>query len=286
MRFAHISDLHFGSFALSPLQFFSKRWLGNFNYLFNRKGDFSHARLAELINLFKAQDVTHVFITGDLSVTSRRVELKRAKRFIEKLKSAGLQVFTIPGNHDSYTKSSNRKKVFYQFFDSQYDPSCPLNLKDHRVTYSKLKENLWLVCLDTAVATGLASSEGYFSPETEESLKKALNAIPEHDSIILLNHFPFFLNDVEKKQLLRGPELKNLIAQHPNIRLFLHGHSHRQTVADLRPNRLPIISDSGSTPRIKDGACHIFDLSDRNLHLSVYRYDGGWKANEPHRFLL
>lgn len=286
MRFAHISDLHFGKVSLSPLQFFSKRWLGNFNFLFNRKGDFSYHRLDELIDLFKNQEITHIFITGDLSVTTRRVELKRAKRFIEKLKKEGFEVFTIPGNHDHYTKSSDRKKVFYQFFDSQYDPACPFNLKEHRVTYSKLWGNSWLVCLDTAIATGFASSEGYFSPETEENLKQALKAIPHEDPIILINHFPFFQNDIEKHLLMRGEELKDLIGSHSNILLYLHGHSHRQTVADLRPNRLPIISDTGSTPHHKNGACHLFDWNQRNMKLSVYRYDGGWKENDTHRFSL
>ncbi len=285
MRFAHISDLHFGSVCLSPFQFFSKRWLGNFNFLFNRRRDFAYSRLNELIDLFKLEQVTHVIITGDLSVTSRKGEFTKAKRFIERLKKEGFEVFTIPGNHDHYTKASERKKSFYTFFDSQYDQSCPLNLKDHRVTYMRWGR-YWLVALDTAVATSLSSSQGYFSPQAEENLKRALETIPARDPIILLNHFPFFLNDVEKKQLVRGAQLKNLLTQYPNIFLYLHGHSHRQTVADLRPNRLPILSDTGSTPHIKNGACHLFDLQNRALKLSVYRYDSGWKANETHDFSL
>lgn len=286
MRFAHISDLHFGSFALSPFQFFSKRWLGNFNYLFKRKKDFAYHRLNELIDLFKLQQVTHVIITGDLSVTSRAVEFSRAKAFVERLKEAGFEVFTIPGNHDHYTKSSDRKKSFYRYFDSHFDENCPFNLKEHRLTYTRLENRFWLVGLDTSIATSLVSSQGYFSPEVEENLKKVLKIIPARDPIILINHFPFFLNDIEKKHMKRAPQLKNLITQHPNILLYLNGHSHRQVVADLRPNRLPIISDTGSTPHIKDGACHLFNVNDKDMHLSVYRYDSGWKETETHKFSL
>ncbi|MBS0629778.1 MAG: metallophosphoesterase [Verrucomicrobia bacterium] len=285
MRFAHISDLHFGSVCLSPLQFFSKRWLGNFNFLFNRRKGFDHSRLDELIDLFKAEHVTHVIITGDLTVTSRKIEFKKAKQFIDRLKREGFAVFTIPGNHDQYTKQSGRKRIFYTFFDSQFDQSCPLNLKDHRVTYMKWGQ-FWLVAIDTAVATPFSSSQGYFSPETEDNLKRALEAIPPKEPVILLNHFPFVLNDVEKKQLLRGAELKKLLTKYPNILLYLHGHSHRQTVADLRPNRLPILSDSGSTPYINNGACHLFDARERRLKLCVYRYDEHWKPDETHDFAL
>lgn len=285
MRFAHISDLHFGSVCLGPSQFFSKRWLGNFNYLFNRRKEFDYGRLEELINLFKDQRVTHLIITGDLSVTSRKREFKKAKKFIDRLIGAGFEVFTIPGNHDHYTKTSDRKKSFYTYFADKFDPDCPLSLKNHRVTYCRWGR-YWLVALDTALATRFSSSQGLFSPETEENLKRALETIPSGDPIILLNHFPFFLNDVEKKHLLRGTELKQLLTGYPNIQLYLHGHSHRQTVADLRSSRLPIISDTGSTPHQRHGACHLFNLAGRDLHLSVYRYDGGWKENETHQFTL
>src|SRR5207249_2378107 len=105
MRFAHISDLHFGSFALSPLQFFSKRWLGNFNFLLRRKRKFDYRRLVQLRELFKEHQITHVLITGDLSVTARPSEFWQGNNFVELLKEAGLEVFVVPGNHDHYTKA-------------------------------------------------------------------------------------------------------------------------------------------------------------------------------------
>ena len=284
MRFAQISDLHFGSFSLSPFQFFSKRWLGNFNYFFKRKKEFAHDRLLELIDLFKAQKITHVIITGDLSVTGRKIELKMAEQFVQLLKKENIIVFTIPGNHDHYTKRSYRKKRFYRFFDSHYDQNCPFNLKDHKVTYTQFSNGVWLLALDTAVATSFISSEGYFSPEAEENLEKVLSQIPSQDTVILLNHFPFFQNDAVKKRLVRGPILKNILQKYPNILLYLHGHTHRQIAADLRSNDLPIISDSGCTPHIKDGACHLFDLSDPLLKLNVYRYENEWKEIQTHTY--
>lgn len=284
MRIAHISDLHFGSFALNPLQFFSKRWLGNFNYLLKRKKEFHYDRLIELIQLFKEEGVTHVIITGDLSVTSRRVEFQMGKRFVELLRKEGVSVFTIPGNHDHYTRRSYRKRRFYKFFDSQFDGVCPLSLKEDKVTYTKVDEGLWLVAIDTAVATSMVSSQGHFTKEVEANLEKALKAIPREDRVILINHFPFFETEKGKKELVGSESLQTLIKKHPNILLYLHGHTHRQTVADLRPNELPILSDSGSTPLVERGACHLLDFGKKQLGLEVFRYLDTWERKETYSF--
>lgn len=284
MRLAHISDLHFGSVTLSPAQFFSKRWLGNFNYLFKRKKEFHYNRLIELIDFLESEGVTHVVITGDLSVTSRNREFKMAKRYLDLLKERGMTVFTLPGNHDHYTRRSDAKKTFYRFFDTRFDSACPLNLKEDKITYTKLEDGLWLMGLDTALATSIVSSRGHFSPKIEEKLEQALAQIPKHDKVILINHFPFFENDPKHKQLMRGNQLKALLEKEEKVLLYLHGHTHRQTVADLRPSNLPILSDSGSTPHIKNGACHLFDLSDNAVELHVYRYGDEWKKSETHSF--
>jgi len=283
-RFAHISDLHFGSIALNPFQFFSKRWLGNFNYVFSRKKSFAHHRLIELVDLFKKEGITHVIISGDLSITSRRSEFSIGRRFVSLLEKKGFKVFTVPGNHDHYTRNSYRSKRFYRYFEPQYDPNCPLNLKEDKVSYLELEKGLWLVGLDTAVATSLISSQGLFSPEAEKSLERALKSIPKEDQVILLNHFPFFEQEMQSKELVRGPALKELLTRFPNVFLYLHGHTHRQTVADLRPSGLPIISDSGSTPHRKGGACHLISLTDNAIDLDVYRYLDGWTQEETHSF--
>lgn len=284
MRIAHISDLHFGSFTLSPFQFFSKRWLGNFNFLLTRKRLFSYARLLELLELFREEKVTHVIISGDLTVTSRSKEYKMGKRFVDLLKKEGLFVFTIPGNHDHYTRKSYKKKAFYRYFDKHFGTECPFNLQEDQVTYTPLKKGLWLMGLDTATATSLVSSQGHFTPKVEENLEKALQNIPQGDKVILVNHYPFFnAEGGRKKELVRGEILKKKLLNSP-VFLYLHGHTHRQTVANLTPSDLPIISDSGSTPHTKHGACHLLTLEENKVLLDVYRYGQSWEKQESHTF--
>lgn len=284
MRLAHISDLHFGSFSLNPLQFFSKRWIGNFNYLFTRKKWFAYNRLIELIDLLMEKEVTHVLITGDFTTTARAFEYKMGKRFTELLKEKGIEVFTVPGNHDHYTAHSYRKKSYYRHFPASFDKTCPLNLKDDCITYTKLGERLWLVAMDTAISTPMFSAQGLFGPTVEKNLKKALDAIPKEDTILLMNHYPLFHNTAGKHDLVHREKLESLLKKYPNITLYLHGHTHRRVVADLRQSDLPILSDCGSTPHIKGGACHLFEIGDNAIKLDVFQHDGEWKSKETQKF--
>src|SRR5579871_4764227 len=108
-RFAHISDLHFSNITFNPAQFLSKRWIGNGNLIFSRKHVFCSNHLPELATFFKELNIDAVLITGDLSSTSLHSEFARGKAFIDSLKQH-FKVFTLPGNHDHYTKRAYKKR--------------------------------------------------------------------------------------------------------------------------------------------------------------------------------
>ncbi len=275
MKLAHISDLHFAKASWSPLQFFSKRWLGNFNLLFSRKGDFLPERLESLPDLFRSLGVTHVMICGDVSTTSKKEEFAKAAKFVEKLQ--GMEVFTIPGNHDHYTKSAWKKKVFYDYFSE-------FNLREHGLTAKSINDDWWVVALDTALATTWISSRGKFSKELEERLEKLLSSMPAHRKIILINHFPFFLNDSPRKALIRGKELEALLKRFPQIKFYLHGHTHRHCIADLRAKGLPIVLDSGSTPHRILGSWNLIEITPKGCTIDVFGWKERWEKN--HRVQL
>lgn len=284
MRIAHISDLHFSKISKGISQFFSKAWIGNVNLLFNRGYDFSPERPYALIDYLKKEKVTDVIVSGDLTTTSSQAEFRLAKEFIDKLKAVGLQVYLIPGNHDHYTKWAHRRQTFYKYFEPQHSSDLPYNLADHGVTAKKLTPGWWLVLMDTTLATPLMSSNGYFSESTEASLKKLLQEIPPQDKILLVNHFPFFQHDKPKRRLKRGTILEEILKKQPNVQLYLHGHTHRRCVADLRENGLPIILDSGSTAYCK-GSWNLLDLEKDTCKLQVFSWeDSQWSPLESHNF--
>src|ERR1700688_3674149 len=140
MKLAHLSDLHFSSWDWNPMQFFSKRWLGNLNFLFGRRRIFSHDRLALLPALYKEQDITHVLITGDLSTTSAPAEFQKAREFIRSLECVGLKVFCIDGNHEQHTRKAYREQLFYDYLATQWPANSPYTQKEHGMTGQKLSD--------------------------------------------------------------------------------------------------------------------------------------------------
>ncbi|MBS0603619.1 MAG: metallophosphoesterase [Verrucomicrobia bacterium] len=274
-RLAHISDLHFSKLTWNPSQFFSKRWLGNLNLALARKHTFDAESLTTLFPIFHDRGVDAVLITGDLTSTSHEEEFILAQQFIENLKREKFKVFTLPGNHDHYTKNAYKHKLFYQFFDATYapptDPVSSLSLKDDGMTAAYFGHGWWLMALDTALATCLLSSNGYFSSELEQKLEKALKELPDDHNVILINHFPLFANESPRKSLLRREALKKLLERFPKIRLYLHGHSHRHCIADLRSSNLPIILDSGSAAQKKGGTWNLIDITPQGCEIEVFK---------------
>src|SRR3972149_3443827 len=152
----------------NPLQFFSKRWIGNLNLLLFRKRGQAARLLHTLVHLLEALKVELVIVTGDLTSTSHKDEFLQAAAFVRELKERGMDAVVIPGNHDHYTKRAFRKRRFYDFFPARLTEETGhalgnFCLKSHAVGVKPLAPHWWLVVLDTALATSLISSRGLFS---------------------------------------------------------------------------------------------------------------------------
>ena len=273
-RLAHLSDLHFSKITWNPAQFLSKQWIGNLNWISSRQREFTQRPLELLPPLLKELQVDAVLITGDLSCTSRETEFEMAKLFLDSLKEQGMRIFTLPGNHDQYTQRAYSTQRFYNFFDATYAPDDsphPLSLKEDKLTSTYLGHQWWLFSLDTALATPLFKSSGYFSEELEVKLEKALRDIPSEDRVILMNHFPLFSNETPRKELVRKEALQELLKRFPSVTFYLHGHSHRHAIADLRNSHLPIVLDSGATAKKRGGTWNLIDLNPNGCTIEAFR---------------
>lgn len=279
-RLAHISDLHFSQLSWNPAQFFSKRWIGNANLLLRRMREFQHDKVYKLLDHFKEEGVDYVLISGDLSTTSLPSEFSKASQFLAKLKELGIEAITLPGNHDHYTKKDYQNKTFYQYFDTHFcsndSPFAEYNLKDHKVTVKKLDLDWWLVALDTAIATPLLACHGHFTEEIEKTLRKVLTSLPEGGKVILANHFPIFTSDHVHKHLIRDVALRDVLHDFINVKFYLHGHTHRHCIADLRNAGLPILLDSGCTAHEEKGTWNLLDFSEEGCKVKAFR----WNLNE------
>lgn len=206
-------------------------------------------------------------------------EFGEAKKFIEFFEKEHIQVFTLPGNHDHYTKKAYHANRFYDFFPSSFSMDLPFNLKEHRVTATKLANGTWVVLLDCARSTSLLMSTGVFSEEIEKNLVSLLDQIPKDDHILLLNHFPLFSNEGPRKALVRADALQKIIKDHPNIKLYLHGHSHRHCIADIRMSGFPIVMDCGSTSHLDNGSWNFLQVSKEGFSVEAFRkQENAWEC--------
>lgn len=280
-RLAQLSDLHFAEVEFNIKQFFSKRWIGNFNYLLRRKKDFNYNQLEHLPSLLKEQKVDLVLLSGDLTCTASEAEFRKAQVFVQKLKDEGLDVVVIPGNHDNYTKEAYQKKLFYDFFPSSYEMDW--DLKKHHVALKPLKGNWWLLLLDTTLATPLLCCHGRFSEEAEKHVKEVLSSLPSDANIVLANHFPIDCKK-SKPALQRRSALFSLFKDHPKVRIYLHGHNHNHTLLDLRKERLPIAVDAGSVSHEKEGSWTLMQCEEKGCSFESFRWNRQnktWMSSQP-----
>lgn len=271
MRLAHVSDFHNTHLTWNPFRLLSKRFFGHFNWIFNRDKEFSSTQTEPLIDLFTELKVDLVLLGGDFTTTSMPEEFEKAAAYVAKLSQPWIAV---PGNHDHYTYRSYRQKLYYRYFTNR--PAAHFSLAADRIEGHKIAPHWWVIALDTALPTHPASSKGLYSEKLEAKLESLLTMIPQEDKIILFNHYPFFQNDAPKKTLERGEALEQLIRRYPRISLYLHGHTHRHTIADLQADGLPIVLDSGSCAQGPRGAWNLIDIDQHGCTVSAYRWNNGW----------
>lgn len=278
MKIAHLSDIHFFKYEITLGTLFSKRLLGTLNYYFNRKSHRLDFDPFELPKFLKKKDVTHLVITGDLTTTSTDSEFEIASKFIKEFENQGLRIYLIPGNHDCYTKSSEKQKRFYNYLPT------PPELREEGLSYLDFGEGFKCIALDTTIATPYWSSQGLFSERLERKFAQLLKSIPKEQPLIVLNHFPLFEgNRPQRHQMKRFEFLRTLLENHPNIILYLYGHTHKSEFSSSHP----LMINAGSLTLSKQGSFHVMDLSPTRLEVETYNYmKQGWEVTSKRNFSL
>ncbi len=281
MRLAQISDLHITEITLNPFRLFSKRFLGLLNWIFFRKGVFSRDPINALPAFLKSLSVDQILLGGDFTSTALPKELKLAQEFVSELPAPWIAV---PGNHDHYTYRSFRKRHYYNALSNKRGPvehkADFFHLADHGVEAHRLKDNWWLIAIDTCRPTNLYSSRGLFPFELEARLTELLSLIPADARILVMSHYPFFQNDVHRHSLSRGEALEALLRKEPRVKVYLQGHTHRHTIADLQPSGLPIVLDGGSCADRNKGTFNLLTLEKSHLRVDIYEWKNGWTLQQ------
>ncbi len=283
MKLVHISDIHFSKISFAIGNLFSKRILGTCNLLLKRKRAFQQEYLFSLLSFFDSEKIDALIITGDLTSTSLDEEFLLARTFLQEIQKRNMRLFLLPGNHDVYTKESFEKKSFYRFFA----PFCDLSaLCKEGISSTALDEKWQILCLDCAIATSLFSSRGHFSSILEEKLDAILQ--PLRDRFILIaQHFPFSDKISRRKILERNDPLKKILRKYPQVKIYLHGHTHISSCEDLRYQHLPISIGAGSVTKKKGAYFNLLETTPSGCTLSTFRCVGeGWKMQKKNQLFF
>ena len=263
MRIVHISDVHFFQLSLSFKDLFSKKILGTLNQTLRRKL-YNPQILDQFLTFLQKCHPSHIMISGDFTTLSSVQEFHKAAAFVQKLESFGYKVFSIPGNHDKYTRESEKKELFYRFI------STPLSLRREGIAYEPLDDDWWYLGLDTSLATHWLSSQGLFSQELEGRLKQVLDNHPVGNPLIVVNHFPMLKGSCPKKHLIPSFFIPSQI-QHSSNRCLVRIPHGCHVPKRLIISRAELVDE---VSRFFISRCQIFNCNilktcaiQRNVHL-------------------
>jgi len=227
-RFAHISDLHVLELeGTPPRRFLNKRATGMINLVGPRRGQHDIEILKTLVDDLAAEKVDHVLVTGDLTNLALESEFARARGLLEPI-ALYEQLSIVPGNHDIYTRGSERAQRFERYFgDLMWSPETPPS--DQTYPWYKDIEGVAVVGLCSArprlpfIATGEIG---------REQLQRLERLGHDHDfanrfTIVLVHHN--LHERTTRKNLMHGlndrQELLDL-CESIGVNLVLHGHTH------------------------------------------------------------
>lgn len=276
LRLAHLSDLHFATTTFDWKDFASKQWVGYLNSLIFRRHKYNTDALWQLPDEFKDLNINWICITGDVTTTARDEEFAQAKFFIDELPSP---VLILPGNHDLYTRRSEKERTFYRTFPE-------IDMENERVAVKPLSDNWWWVGIDCAYACPLTLSNGIFFDTMIAPLERILQELPPDARVVFANHFPLFESRGIKHDLQGREKLQKIIQRYPQIKLYLHGHDHTPYI--IQKEGYPLVINSGSTSRKKGALYSLLDLYDKEciLQQGHLTEQGVWALGEKRQYFF
>jgi 3',5'-cyclic AMP phosphodiesterase CpdA len=248
-RLAQVSDLHFRGFrGAVAKQFLSKRAVGLFNLLVNRRREHQMDLLEKLCLDLRAQAPDHLVLTGDLSNIAIVGEWDAALAWIKSSSMPPTSVTVIPGNHDAYTSDVVKARTFEQLF-APYQTGDLDRKSDY--PFVQLRGDVALVGVNSAVPTGDFGAWGKIGDEQLARLEAALGSAElQGTTRVVLVHHPVVRHKHGESHNLRDRDALAAVLKRVGAELVLHGHDHEdQRAALIGPGgkAIPVIgAGSGS----------------------------------------
>jgi 3',5'-cyclic AMP phosphodiesterase CpdA len=218
----HIADVHFWKVVTNPLLLLSKRFLGNVNVVLRRRHEFALHLAEPYADAVAARGIPFAVLTGDFTSTATHAEFEMAKAFVDGLRRRGMDIALMPGNHDVYTRGSERTRRFESYFQDY--------LPDEEYPWRRdLPGGTPLVVVPT-VSANLVSSRGRVG---ERALIKLADLLADCRSPLLVaGHYPllhktYAYTSKWSRQLRDADALRAVLGRSGKDILYISGHVHR-----------------------------------------------------------
>ena len=266
----HISDLHFHTYPQNFQDWKSKRILGAANLFLRRKRYFPFNRAKRLVDLIQKMNWDHLVISGDLTQLALEKEFTSARKTLDPLLSDPKRVTVIPGNHDRYVRQVAGPDLFKKYFGEFFGQK--------EIHIHRLNSDWVIIGWDSAHPNGWSSAAGTVRRSTLKATDDLLKKYPEKTQFIIVNHYPLTFPEGWKydrlHELYNLVPVKNWILSHYQIRLYLHGHIHKNWLhripRDSGPELL-LLNSAASTSTLHSGqksSFHQIDLNDNFVKIS------------------
>jgi 3',5'-cyclic AMP phosphodiesterase CpdA len=260
MRIIHFSDLHFWNYGLDRDPTF-KRALGYANLAFRRAKKFPKQVPERVIQRIVETEADVVIFTGDITTSSLRKEFQRGKEALEPiLEKWGSNFFSVPGNHDRYTKKAEKKELYEQYL-----------LDEHtHFPYIKTINGVQFIGLDSTRPCFI-TSRGTYPKRRRLQLEQLVEKEKVAESpTVFLTHYPVTLPGNKRHRWIhRLREYRQLLASLEKVNpfLYLHGHVHQRWAfyPEAAPNTLCVNSGSAgmiSSRREKTAGFVVIETND------------------------
>ena len=225
MRIVVLGDLHFYQLAVWPWQLFSKRLLGQFNLWLNRRRHFKPALWPAVRDQVFVRAPDALLCSGDFTTTALPGEFESARaawaELVEKL-DPSLGAFVVPGNHDRYTFTSARNRLFEEAFGKWTSQEWPARWMLGHQTH--------LIGLDPTRPNPFNAS-GKLGDAQLSNLETCLKETPTGHRILILCHYPIgtpeeLPDEAPGHGLQDTDALLKVLAESGLEITYIHGHIH------------------------------------------------------------
>ena len=259
----HISDLHFHTYPQNFQKCMSKRVLGMGNLYLRRAKQYPLQRAKLLVEQIKNMKWDHLVISGDLTQLSLKKDFLLARETLEPLLKDPERVTIIPGNHDRYIHYTSKTDYYKQYFGEFFG--------NEEIHVRNLNQEWVIVGWDSAHPNDWLTASGTVRRSTIQATENLLNSFPEKTRFIIANHYPLTFPEGWKidhhHELYNLLPVRNWILRQPNIRLYLHGHIHRNWQHRLSRGSAPellLLNSASSTSILHSGQKSSFHQIDLN----------------------